>query len=84
MSGTNQYITMVAAISVVFQFTLMGELIWNYSLIFGGLTLVAAFVGIKGYPIGLPQGIQLPELLSKEDKNGHECCERIASSASNG
>lgn len=48
MSGTNQYITMVAAISVVFQFTLMGELIWNHSLIFGGLTLVAAFVGIKG------------------------------------
>ena len=39
---------MVAAISVVFQFILMGELIWTHSLIFGALALVAAYVGIKG------------------------------------
>ena len=46
MSGTNQYITMVAAISVVLQFIFMNELIWSHSLLFGALSLIAAYVGI--------------------------------------
>ena len=48
MSGTNQYITMVAAISVALQFIFMNELIWPHSLLFGSITLIAAYVGIKG------------------------------------
>ena len=46
MSGTNQYITMVAAISVVLQFIFINELIWPHSLLFGALSLIAAYVGI--------------------------------------
>ena len=51
MSGTNQYITMIASISVAIQFIYLGEMIFSYALIFGGLTLVAAYIGITAVNI---------------------------------
>ena len=47
MSGTNQYITMIASISVAVQFAFIGMMNPYYALLFGGLTLVSAFIGIK-------------------------------------
>lgn len=46
MSGTNQYITMVASISVAIQFSLLGDMLVGYALLFGGLSIVSAYVGI--------------------------------------
>ena len=46
MSGTNQYITMIASFSVCIQFFCGGQLIMHYAVMFGLLTLVAAFSGI--------------------------------------
>jgi len=48
MSNTNQYITMMAALSVVFKFIIQGKILWTYSAIFGGTTLVCAYIGING------------------------------------
>jgi|APSaa5957512535_1039671.scaffolds.fasta_scaffold70365_1 uncharacterized membrane protein YfcA len=48
MSGTNQYITMIACLVVAIQFYLVGRLNTDFALIFGILTLVTAFIGIKG------------------------------------
>ena len=42
---------MIAALSVAAQFILMGELIWKYSILFGVLTLFAAYAGIKAVNI---------------------------------
>lgn len=47
MSGTNQYITMIASVSVVFQFIYIGQLYYYYAMIFGAMTIFAAFTGIK-------------------------------------
>ena len=47
MSGTNQYITMIASISVAVQFFQLGELNMNYALMFGVITIICAFVGIQ-------------------------------------
>mmetsp|Transcript_13471 Transcript_13471/g.22918 ORF Transcript_13471/g.22918 Transcript_13471/m.22918 type:complete len:224 (+) Transcript_13471:871-1542(+) len=51
MSGTNQYITMISSISVVTQFIMLKQLNFEYAKIFGVLTLVFAYVGIKGVNI---------------------------------
>jgi uncharacterized membrane protein YfcA len=48
MSGTNQYITMVASISVALQFTMLGQLLLPFALLFGAITLVSVYVGIVG------------------------------------
>lgn len=47
MAGTNQYITMVASIVTVFQFIYIGDLLWWYAIIFGSITIVSAFCGLK-------------------------------------
>lgn len=47
MSGTNQYITMVASIAVVLQFIYLDQLYWGYSMEFGVITIFAAFTGIQ-------------------------------------
>jgi uncharacterized membrane protein YfcA len=47
MSGTNQYITMIASIAVVFQFIYLDQLHWGYALIFGAITVLAAYTGIQ-------------------------------------
>jgi len=46
MSGTNQYITMIASFSVAIQFFCSGQLNMKYAVMFGVLTLVSAFSGI--------------------------------------
>lgn len=47
MSGTNQYITMIASIAVVVQFIYLDQLYWGYSAEFGVITVFAAFTGIQ-------------------------------------
>lgn len=47
MSNTNQYITMFASICVVAQFIYLDELYWHYTYLFGIITILAAFTGIK-------------------------------------
>ena len=47
MAGTNQYITMIASMSVVLQFIYLDELYWHYAILFGVMTLLAAYAGIK-------------------------------------
>ena len=47
MTSTNQYITMVASISVIIQFIYHGQLQYIHAFIFGGITLVFGAVGIK-------------------------------------
>jgi len=47
MSGTNQYITMIASIATCIQFIYIGELLWGHALMFGLITLVAAYSGLK-------------------------------------
>jgi len=47
MSGTNQYITMIASISVAIQFAWIGDMLWPFALMFGSITLVAAYIGIQ-------------------------------------
>jgi len=46
MSGTNQYITMIASISVAIQFAWIGDMMWPFAILFGAITLVAAYIGI--------------------------------------
>jgi len=46
MSGTNQYITMVASITVAIQYFWIGDMEVWYALLFGGLTIVSAYIGI--------------------------------------
>jgi uncharacterized membrane protein YfcA len=46
MSATNQYITMIASISVVVQFIYLDQLYWKYSTLFGAVTILAAYTGI--------------------------------------
>lgn len=47
MAGTNQYITMIASLVTVLQFMLLGDLLWNYAILFGTMTIVAAYCGLK-------------------------------------
>ena len=51
MSGTNQYITMIASVSVAIQFMYIGAMNFQYAFIFGGLTLIAAYSGITAVNI---------------------------------
>lgn len=46
MSATNQYITMIASISVVVQFIYLDQLYWSYSIVFGILSIFGAYTGI--------------------------------------
>ena len=46
MSGTNQYITMIASISVAVQFAFIGQMNPYYAGCFGAITLVSAYIGI--------------------------------------
>jgi len=46
MSGTNQYITMIASISVAIQFIYIGQMNFSFAILFGFLTLIAAYTGI--------------------------------------
>jgi len=46
MSATNQYISMIAAFSVVLQFVYAGTLDLHHAVIFGGISCVACFIGI--------------------------------------
>jgi uncharacterized membrane protein YfcA len=46
MSGTNQYITMIASISVAIQFLWLGDMLVNYAILFGFLTIISAYIGI--------------------------------------
>ena len=48
MSGTNQYITMIASISVAIQFAYIGALNIQYALLFGITALISAYIGIAG------------------------------------
>lgn len=48
MSGTNQYITLIASISVAIQFAYQGQMLLPYAGLFGAITVVCAFIGIKG------------------------------------
>ena len=47
MAATNQYITMVSAVSVALQFALMNDMLWPFAGIFGVATIFAAFLGIR-------------------------------------
>ena len=47
MAGTNQYITMIASLVTVLQFVLLKDLLWNYALLFGVMTIVAAYCGLQ-------------------------------------
>ena len=51
MSGTNQYITMIASVATAIQFAYVGELLYAYSVYFGLMTIVAAYVGLKAINI---------------------------------
>jgi uncharacterized membrane protein YfcA len=51
MSGTNQYITMIASVSVAIQFIYIGAMNFQFALIFGGMTIVAAYCGITAVNI---------------------------------
>lgn len=51
MSGTNQYITMIASISVAIQFIYIGAMNFQYAIMFGVLTLIAAYIGITAVNI---------------------------------
>lgn len=51
MGGTNQYITMIASISVVLQFLNLGMLNVPMALLFGGLALVSAFAGLQAVDV---------------------------------
>jgi len=46
MSGTNQYITLIASLSVCAQFLYAGNMLINYALCFGGITVICAYIGI--------------------------------------
>lgn len=46
MQSTNQYITLVASLSVCIQFVMMDELNWYFCGLFGVATLFCAYVGI--------------------------------------
>ena len=46
MSGTNQYITMIASISVAIQFLWLGDMLVNYAVLFGCMTIISAYIGI--------------------------------------
>lgn len=46
MSSTNQYITMIASLSVVIQFFMNSLLSPDYALIFGSLSFVSALTGL--------------------------------------
>lgn len=47
MSSTNQYITMIASFAVVIQFQMSNSLSLDFSLLFGGMSTVAAYLGIN-------------------------------------
>jgi len=48
MSGTNQYITMIASIVVALQFWLLGQLNLAFAILLGAVTLISAYAGITG------------------------------------
>ena len=47
MAGTNQYITMIASLVTVLQFILLKDLLWNYTMLFRPMTIVAAYYGLQ-------------------------------------
>lgn len=51
MSATNQYITMIASISVVIQFVYLGQLNAPFAILFGIVAFIAAYIGIRGVNI---------------------------------
>ena len=51
MSGTNQYITMIASLSVAIQFVYIGAMKFDFAILFGTLTLFAAYTGITAVNI---------------------------------
>ena len=51
MSGTNQYITMIASLSVAIQFVYIGAMKFDFAIMFGTLTLFAAYTGITAVNI---------------------------------
>ena len=51
MSGTNQYITMIASISVAIQFIYIGEMNFEYAVLFEVLTLFSGYTGITAVNI---------------------------------
>lgn len=58
MSGTNQYITMIASIATAIQFVYIGNLLIEYAILTGLISLVAAFIGIKAINIVTKSGKQ--------------------------
>ncbi len=53
MSNTNQYITMIASVSVAVQFAFIGQMNPYYAGLFGGITFISAYIGIKSVNIYL-------------------------------
>ena len=51
MSGTNQYITMIASIATAIQFILKGELLIGHAILFGLITIFSAYSGLKALNI---------------------------------
>lgn len=51
MSGTNQYITMIASVSVAIQFIYIGSMNYQFAGMFGVITLIAAYSGITAVNI---------------------------------
>ena len=51
MAGTNQYITMIASLVTVLQFILLKDLLWNYTMLFGAMTIVAAYCGLQSFNV---------------------------------
>jgi hypothetical protein len=51
MSGTNQYITMIASVSVAIQFVYIGAMNYEYAALFGVMTLFSAYTGITAVNI---------------------------------
>ena len=47
MSGTNQFITMIASISTVLQYIILNDLLFGYAALYGGITVMAAMGGLK-------------------------------------
>jgi len=47
MGDTNQFITMIASITVALQYLYLGELNPYFSALFGSITFLSAFTGIK-------------------------------------
>ena len=53
MSGTNQFITMIASTSTVLQYVMLNDLLYGYALLYGCITVLAAFGGLKAINVYL-------------------------------